>query len=160
MNGAWLVIGLTIVVAFILNLIPVPEWALPYRPDWVVLVLIYWCLATPDRLSTGVGWLVGLLIDVSNANVLGLHALGLATLAYVTTRLHLRIRMFPWWQQSLSVLVLLIGYKGLVGWMRSLFGELQFDLMYWMPCLIGVLIWPWLFVILRDIRRYGRLFSG
>ncbi len=156
-SSRWLIVVLTFVVAFVLNLIPLPGWVLPYRPDWVVLVLIYWCLAIPDRFGTGAGWFVGLLVDVNNANLLGLHALAMAALGYVTSRLHLRIRMFPWWQQSLSVLLLLFFYKGLVGWMRSLLGELQFDWMYWMSSIIGVLIWPWLFIVLRDVRRYARI---
>ncbi len=158
MSGSrWMIIALTFVVAFVLNLVPLPTWVLPYRPDWVALVLIYWCLAIPDRFGTGAGWLVGLLVDVNNANLLGLHALGMATLGYATSRLHLRIRMFPLWQQSVSVLLLLFFYNGLVGWMRSLLGELQFDWMYWMSSLVGVLIWPWLFIVLRDVRRYARI---
>lgn len=158
MNGSGLlIIALSFVIAFVLNLIPLPVWVVSYRPDWVILVFIYWCLAIPDRFGTGMGWVIGLLVDVTNASLLGLHALGMATLGYITSRLHLRIRMFPWWQQSLSILVLLIIYKSLVGWMRSLLGELHFDWMYWMSSLIGVLIWPWLFVILRDLRRYGRI---
>ncbi len=89
MNGArWLIVCLTFVVAFVLNLIPLPGWVLPYRPDWVVLVLIYWCMAIPDRFGTGMGWLIGLLVDATNANLLGVHALGMATLAYLTSRLH------------------------------------------------------------------------
>ena len=40
---------LSFVIAFLLTLVPVPEWVTMYRPDWVVLVLIYWCLEIPDR---------------------------------------------------------------------------------------------------------------
>ena len=48
----------TFAAAVILAIMPFPNWAEPFRPDWVGLVLIYWCLAIPDRVSVGTGWLV------------------------------------------------------------------------------------------------------
>jgi len=148
---------LTFLVAFILTLIPLPNWATAYRPDWIVMVLIYWCLALPGRVGPGTGWFVGILIDVMRAEVLGVHALGLVTVAFLTNRLHLRVRMFPWWQQAASVSVLLLIYRGIVGWLRSLVTDVQFDYRYWLPCVVALLVWPWLFVILRDLRRYAKI---
>lgn len=150
-------IAISFIVAFVLMLLPLPNWATIYRPDWVALVLIYWALAVPDRVGAGVGWVVGLMIDVVNANLLGLHALGLALVGYLTNRFHLRTRMFPWWQQAVAVLVLLVIYRGTVGWLRGLSGPMQLDSGYWMPCLAGMFVWPWLFVILRDVRRAARV---
>ena len=43
---------------------PLPGWLDPFRPEWVALVLIYWCMAVPNRVGVGVAWIVGLLQEV------------------------------------------------------------------------------------------------
>lgn len=151
-----MVIAFSFILAFLLAMLPLPDWANMYRPDWVVLVLIYWCLYLPERIGAGVAWLIGLMLDITQANLLGLNALGLSLVGYLANRFHLRLRMFPWWQQAISVLVLLVLYRGLVGWIRGFFSPVVLDYAYWLPCLIGMLVSPWLFVILRDARRYAR----
>lgn len=150
-------IVLSFLTAFILTLIPLPAEAEAYRPDWVAMVLIYWCLALPHRVGPGTGWFVGLLLDVTRAELLGIHAFGLVVTAFLTNRLHLRMRMYPWWQQAASVLLLLLLYRGIVGWLRSLVTAVQFDYQYWLPCIIAMVVWPWLFVILRDLRRKAKI---
>ena len=152
-----LVIVTSFMAAFLLALVPLPEWAMMYRPDWVVLVLIYWCLEIPERVGPVVGWFVGLLVDVSQANLLGLNALGMALVGYVTNRFHLRLGMFPWWQQAVSVLLILILYRALVGWIKGFVVPIHLGYPYWVPCLIGMIIWPWLSVILRDAFRVARV---
>lgn len=144
-------------VAFILQMMAMPAWVEPLRPDWPALVLIYWALALPQRVGPGVGWLVGLWIDLARATTLGTHALASAVLAYVVVRFHLRIRSFPWWQQALVVFVFLFLYRALVSWIRSFLGDFQPDHTYWYAPLTGTLIWPWLFIVLRDVRRSARL---
>ncbi len=144
---------LSFAAAFVLSLVSLPDWLTAYRPDWVALVLIYWCLALPQRIGAGAGWVAGLMVDVMNANLLGVHALGLALVGFLARRSYLRIRVFPWWQQALTVFLLLLAYRGLVGWVRSLVVDLEIDYRYWLPCVVGMIIWPLVAVILRDMRR-------
>lgn len=153
--SGWLVMAITFALAFWLTVIPLPEALAPYRPDWVVLVLIYWALALPQRVGAELGWIVGLLLDVVFSNLLGIHAMGLALVAFLVGRLHLQLRMFPWWQQAVSVLLLMLLYRGVTGWVRTLIEQIPLDHTYWLPCVVGMLLWPWLFVLLRDVQRYS-----
>ena len=148
-----MVIVVSFAISFVLILIPLPEWAAMYWPDWVVLVLIYWCLAIPDRVGPVAGWVVGLLVDVTQATLLGLNALGMALVGYIVSRFQNRLRMFPWWQQALSVFVILLLYRALVGWIKGFIAPVYIDYTYWIPSLIGMIIWPWLFIVLRDASR-------
>ena len=69
-GGGIIIIGLTILVALVLTLIPLPGWASSFRPEWLVLVLIYWAMALPERMGVTIGWLAGLmLVDSSGAPV-------------------------------------------------------------------------------------------
>jgi rod shape-determining protein MreD len=144
-------------VAILLSVMPGPGWAEPFRPDWVGLVLIYWCMATPQRVGVGTGWLLGFVQDVLFGSLLGSHAIAKALIAFITLKLHLQLRMFPRWQQAVAVLILLVLSQLLVLWIRGLSGHAPETLIYWTPSVVGMLVWPWLFVILRDVRRRGNV---
>lgn len=152
-QGGW-IIFVSLVVALMLTILPLPEWAEYYRPEWPALVLIYWCMALPQRVGVGIGWIVGLLVDVLKGALLGQHALGLAVIAYITLNLHQRIRVFPLWQQAVTVLVLLALYQLLILWFDGITaGQTSKGWIYWMPSVVSMVLWPWVFVLLRDIRR-------
>lgn len=148
-----LIIATTFVVALILTSLPGPSWADPFRPDWVSLVLIYWCMATPNHVGVGVGWIAGLALDVLYGSLLGQHALAKTVIAFLTNRLHLRIRVFPLWQQALFVLLLLLLNQLIVLWVDGVIGQAPNLYTYWISSIVGMLIWPWFYIILRDIRR-------
>ncbi len=152
-----LVLYTTFGVAVILNIMPGPTWAEPFVPDWVALTLIYWCIATPQRVSVGTGWTLGIVLDVLYGSLLGQHALAKSVIAFIAVKLHLKLRMFPRWQQAVSVLVLLAINQLLVVWIRGAIGQAPGTIFYWTSSIVGMLVWPWLFVVLRDLRRRGHV---
>ena len=151
-SGRW-VIAASFVVAFLLTAMPLPAWALTWRPEWVALVLMYWCMALPDRVGVGIAWLLGLLLDVQQGTVLGQHALGLALVAYVTLQSHQRVRVFPLKQQALVVCAYLLMFEFVTLWIRGMMGTPPNHWSFWMPAFTSMVLWPWLFIILRDLRR-------
>lgn len=136
-----------------LTIIPLPDWATLWRPEWVALAVIYWSMALPRRVGLGYAWILGLLLDIIKGTLLGQHALGLVVIAYLTTRFHQRIRVFPLWQQSLVVGLMLSMHLLLLLWIYGIMGYAPNTWFYWMPVLTSMLLWPWLFLLLRDIRR-------
>lgn len=148
-----LVILISFILAFLLTLLPLPEWARFYRPQLSTLVLIYWILASPHRVGVGVGWTVGIIIDVITGTLLGQHALALSLIAYVTQKMHQRLRLFPLWQQALTVLTLLLIEKLMVLWVMGATSQHVPSLTFWISPIVGMLLWPWLFIILRDLQR-------
>lgn len=145
------------VIALVLMAIPLPNWALPFRPDWAGLVLVYWCLALPQRVAVGSGWLVGLVLDVMYGGLLGQHALAKSVVAFLAVTFHRRVRMFPVWQQAATVFLFLLIDQGLVIWVEGAVGEYSGRLANWIPSVTSMLIWPWVFIIMRDVRRRARL---
>ena len=152
-----LIILATLCVAMMLTILPLPAWAQPYRPQWVTLTLIYWVLAVPQRVSVGAGFVSGIALDVLTGTVLGQHALGLSVVAYTTVKLHQRVRVFPLWQQSLIVLILLTSEHLIALWVIGATGRQPPGLIYWVIPPVGALLWPWLFILLRDLRRRFRV---
>jgi len=147
------VILVTLVIALLLTILPMPEWAERFRPQWVAMTLIYWALALPTRVGVFWAWGVGLVMDVTSGTVLGQHALSLSVAVYLAVELHARIRVFPLLQQAVSVWVLLLVERLLALWVFGATGQPTPTLWYWMPTFTGMLLWPWIFILLRDVRR-------
>jgi rod shape-determining protein MreD len=154
--GGWVIL-LSGVIALVLTSIPLPGWIEPFHPNWLCLVLIYWCLALPQRVGLGTAWLLGLVLDAARGTLLGQHALALVVMAFLTLKNHRRLRLFPLWQQSLSVLGLLLINQLLVFWVDGIRGYPPRDLWYLAPAVGGMLLWPWVFIILRDMRQRYRV---
>ena len=146
----------SLLVALILSIIPLPEMVEPLRPHWVALVLIFWCLETQGIITLGAAFLLGLGLDLLTGSLLGMHALGLVILTYLVTRFRPRLRFFPPWQQALSVLALLVNDRIIVVWIVSLRGDSLPSASYWLAPVIGMLVWPWLFLLLDRYRGAAR----
>lgn len=147
------VILATLAIALFLTILPMPDWGENYRPQWVALTLIYWCMALPNRVGVFWACATGLVLDVTSGTVLGQHAFTLSVTAYLAVELHQRIRIFPLVQQAASVWVLLLVERLLSLWVVGATGQPTPTLWYWVPTFIGMLLWPWVFIVLRDVRR-------
>jgi len=146
----------SLLVALVLSIIPLPELVQPLRPYWVALVLIFWCLETQGIISLGAAFLLGLTLDFLSGSLLGMHALGLVIMTYLVTRFRPRLRFFPPWQQALSVLALLVNDRIVVIWIISLRGDSLPSASYWLAPVVGMLVWPWLFLLLDRYRGAAR----
>ncbi len=146
-------VALSLIVAFALTSVPLPEWANPWRPAWVAIVVIYWCLAIPERIGVLFAWAIGLLLDVLHGAILGQHALGLAFVAYVAVLYHQQVRVFPLVQQSLVVGSLVVVYLGGELLVYNFLGSKPYGSQYLLGAMTSALLWPWAYIVLRDVRR-------
>jgi len=152
-HSIW-VIFLSFLIAYLLAIVPFPEWAMNYRPEWVPMVLIYWTMALPYRVGIGSAFAVGLVLDVIEGSTLGVNALALVVVAYVALSLHQRMRMFSALKQSGLVLALVGLNLMLCKWLQIVSGQsVSSNLMFLMAAVISAVIWPSLFQLLRQIRR-------
>ncbi len=143
----------SVLCALALAIIPLPSLISAFRPDWVVLVVIYWSLMTPGRLGLFSAFFLGLLLDTLSGALLGQHALALLVVSYVVQRFHLRIRVFPIWQMSMTVLALLAIYQFLLFWVDGVAGRTVTTAERWAPVMIGAALWPFLLLLLENIRE-------
>jgi rod shape-determining protein MreD len=151
------VIGLTFYVAFILMVIPMPEWGAYYRPDWAALVLVYWAFAIPDRVGPLVGFGIGFLVDLLLVQKFGLAATSYAVLGFLAQRLNQQIRMFPVWQQAISIGVFIAISKLIFAWLSSFVSAFSTGYIYWLPILSDMIVWPLVYFMLREIRQSARI---
>ncbi|NRA21319.1 MAG: rod shape-determining protein MreD [Oceanospirillaceae bacterium] len=151
-GGIMIVLG-TFIVAFMLSQTPLPiilEW---WRPEFVALFVIYWMMALPQRFGVGSAWVLGLMLDVIKGSVLGINALALTVIAFSTLLMHKKMRMYPLWQQAIVVFFLIVLNQFIFYWFQAIAGTIAGDFTFLIPAFVSALIWPWVFVVLRSIRR-------
>ena len=147
------VIALTLFLALLLNLLPLSGTALMLRPDFLALVLLYWCIQAPRYVGVGIAWFMGLLMDVGDATIFGQHALAYAFLAYAAEYFRRRVLRFPLWQQALQVAFLLLLCAALVLLVRVVGGSPLPPWTYFGASLTGALLWPLASVLLQLPQR-------
>jgi rod shape-determining protein MreD len=120
---------------------------------WLAMVVAYWVMALPHRVGLLTAWVAGLATDVLFGELFGQNALVLVLVAWLVLLLYQRIRRFPLWQQSLVMLPVL-GIAQMVSlWLSSLAGNRPPTLLYLLPAIVSTVLWPWVFTVLRLIRR-------
>ncbi|WP_026376641.1 rod shape-determining protein MreD [Aestuariibacter salexigens] len=150
-------IPLSIMTALVLQIMPMPAIADIYRPDWVLLVLAYWTMALPNRVNVGVAFLSGVLLDVLLGTSLGIHSIGLCIVIYVLAANYQRLRNYSVWQQAVIIGLLSALYHLILFWLQHLLTDVYFQFDYLLPVVSSTIIWPWLFWLLRKVRRQLRL---
>ena len=143
----------TLLGALLLNLLPWSGWWLAMRPDFVALVLLFWCIEEPRKIGFTSAWLFGLMMDVADASLLGQHALAYSILAYAGIVLHRRVQRFSVTPQVLHVIPLLLLNDLIVLAIRMLAGSDFPGFAYFAGSIIGAALWPALAVVLKLPQR-------
>ncbi|WP_443091285.1 rod shape-determining protein MreD [Basfia succiniciproducens] len=141
------------IVALVLEISPWPAGFHSFKPAWLVLALTYWVLALPTRINIGTAFIFGVVWDVLLGTVLGVHALVLSCFAYLIARYHQILRNLSLWQQSLLIIVLVFFVRLGVFLLELFIHSAEFDWKEIFGALISGLLWPWVFLLLRKIRR-------
>ena len=114
---------ISLFLALCLQVMPLPDAWLVWRPDWLGLVLIYWCVVAPQRIGVFHGFILGLLLDLIEGAPLGQNALVMALIAFLALLVYQRMRAYALVQQAVLVFVLLGIAQLLEQWLRIIFGQ-------------------------------------
>lgn len=153
--NTWFVL-FTLLFSLVANLAPLSGIPLMLRPDFLALVLLFWCIREPRLIGVGIAWFLGLVMDVADGTVFGQHALAYAVLAYAAEYFRRRVLRFPLWQQAAQVAVLLLLCSVLVALVRIVGGAPLPRPSYLVGSLTGALLWPVLTVLLQWPQRPKR----
>lgn len=142
-------IALTLIAALMLNLLPWSGAWLWLKPDFVALVVLYWCIEQPRKVGFVSAWMMGLFMDVADGTLFGQHALAYSILAYAGIVLHRRVRMFSGTPQVMHVLVLLLLNDLIVLAIRLAAGADFPGLQYFIGTFVAAALWLPLGVLLK-----------
>jgi rod shape-determining protein MreD len=153
-NG-W-VLPVSLLLALLLGLVPLPDVLQPVRPYWLALVLAYWVLEEPDKVGLGVAFLLGLVADLAFGGLIGEQAMRLAILAFILDRFRPRMRFFPLSQQAVTIGVLLLNDRVIGAVIHLVLGAVQLPWSYWWAPAVGLLLWAPLYLVLDALRLNRR----
>lgn len=142
----------SVVAALFLNGLPLEGVWLMLRPDFVAVVMLYWCMHKPWRIGIGLSWATGILADVADASLFGQHALAYTVLAFGGVVLHRRLQMFNLRQQTsqvFGILALTYAVYALVHWQAN--GYVVWP--YFLGCLTSTLLWAPLSILFQAMRQ-------
>ncbi len=143
---------LTVVVALVLSVLPLPPWLAVVRPAFLVITVLYWSIAAPRVGGIGLGFFSGVALDVFRGALLGQQALALTAITYVIVREHQKIRLKPAFQQALIMLGALVAYEFILFAIDGWTGHPMTSPLRWIHAFTGALIWPLATAVLDRVR--------
>lgn len=155
--SSYLLIAVSIGIAFLLDIYPLAfEYGL-LRPQFVLLVAIYWVFVLPQSTSMALLFALGILQDVVVGVPLGQNALVLIVVSYLCLRSCRRVRHFARWQEALWVLCLVALGQAMAFWVQALAGRELSGAQFLIPAVASASIWPLLSMIMDGLRRSYRI---
>lgn len=134
-------IAITMVIALIFQLYPWSGTGVTLRPDFLLVVSLYWLLRMPNVVNIGVIWLAGLMVDLSTGSLIGQHALSYAITGFLALLFQRRIVLFNKWQLASYVLVLIFINRVIVLGLKLFADNENPGLVYFLPVLTSMLLW-------------------
>ncbi|MEQ1528319.1 MAG: rod shape-determining protein MreD [Methylococcales bacterium] len=142
----------TLAIAMSLRIAPWPDSISLFNPDWILLTLIYWALALPERVGVFHAWAFGILTEVLTGRLFGQYALAYSLCIYFCLKRHKRLRHMPLLQQGLFIFFCLLLSDLLTFWLKTLQHSAQMQPTFLLPIITGTLCWPVVYTTLRHIR--------
>lgn len=155
--SVYILVVLTVFVAMLLDVYPLALEYRVFRPQFTLLVVIYWVYILPQSSSMALLLLLGLLQDVTVGAPLGQHPLMLVMVGYLCLRSYRRVRHFARWQESLWVLLLVASAQLLAYWVQALHGRQMDGFEFLLPAVASACCWPLLAMVFDRLRRHYRI---
>ncbi|EUJ11689.1 rod shape-determining protein MreD [Methylophilaceae bacterium 11] len=135
---------LTLIVALTFQLYPWSGQGVILRPDFLLVITLYWVVRAPHLCNVGVAWFAGLIVDLSTGSLLGQHALAFAFTAFLALLYQRRLVLFNRWQLSVYVFALLFVERTLVLILKLFADNENPGLSYFWPVLTSIILWQFM----------------
>lgn len=148
-----IVLNTALVLGLVLAVMPMSHGLQAWRPEWALMITLYWVMAAPNRVNIGTCFIIGLCTDVLLGSTLGIYAAAMAFVGYIFATHYKRIRNFSLTQQALFVGLMVMIVRAIVYLLEYYINNASLQSNYFLPAVSSAIIWPWLFLVLRKVRR-------
>jgi rod shape-determining protein MreD len=147
------IIYLSLFIAMCFSVLPWTNQIATWMPNWTLLVLMYWSIALPHKVSIGTAFATGLLFDVLTGSSLGQNALIFSLTTFCSHTFYSRLRNYHVWQQAIFILFFLSLMQLLALWISQLSQQQSIGYHYFIQAVSSAVFWPLVFASLRSTRR-------
>lgn len=150
---SYLWVYLTLFIALICQLFPWTGQGIILRPDFMLVVLLYWLLRAPYLCNVGTAWTAGLLVDLATGSLLGQHAMAFTLTAFLALSFQRRLVLFNHMQIILYVFGLLIAGRVAILILKLFSGHDAPSWHYFWPVFTGIILWQVMRTLFGSISR-------
>ncbi|MES2578945.1 MAG: rod shape-determining protein MreD [Pseudomonadota bacterium] len=147
------VVYITLLIALLCQLFPWVGQGIIFRPDFMLIVTLYWLLRAPHLCNIGTAWIVGILVDLATGSLLGQHALSFTLVAYMGLSYQRRLVLFNPWHLAGYVFALLVIERLLMLMLKLFEGNDNPGLHYFWPVISGLLLWQLMILLFGALTR-------
>ena len=144
---------LSLLIALLFQLFPWVGQGVILRPDFMLVVILYWLLRSPNLCNVGTAWFAGLLVDLATGSLLGQHALTFSITAFVALTYQRRLVLFNTWQLLTYVFALLMIERVLILLLKLFEGNENPGFTYFWPVITGLLLWQIMILLFGSLTR-------
>ena len=144
---------LSLLLALLCQLFPWVGQGVIFRPDFMLVVILYWLLRAPNLCSVGTAWVAGLLVDLATGSLLGQHALSFSIAAFIALSYQRRLVLFNTWQLVGYVAALLTFERVLMLLLKLFEGNEGPGWHYFWPVITGLLLWQLMILLFGGLTR-------
>jgi rod shape-determining protein MreD len=141
----------SLLVALLLDMLPLGR--VPWMPEFLALVLVFWNVHQPLRIGIGLAFLFGLAVDVHQSSLLGQHAWSYTALGFFATMIHRRLLWFTVPSQSVQVLPLFLAAHLIELLVRLVNGNAFPGWLFLLAPVLEASLWPLASIILLVPQR-------
>ncbi len=144
---------LSLLLALLCQLFPWVGQGVIFRPDFMLVVILYWLLRAPNLCNVGTAWVAGLLVDLATGSLLGQHALSFSIAAFIALSYQRRLVLFNTWQLVGYVAALLTFERVLILLLKLFEGNESPGWHYFWPVITGLLLWQLMILLFGGLTR-------
>lgn len=148
-----IVVYITFLIALVCQLFPWVGQGIIFRPDFMLIVTLYWLLRAPHLCNVGTAWLAGILVDLATGSLLGQHALSFTLVAFIGLSYQRRLVLFNPWHLAGYVFGLLVIERVLMLMLKLFEGNDNPGLHYFWPVISGLLLWQLMILLFGALTR-------
>ncbi|MGN0894442.1 MAG: rod shape-determining protein MreD [Succinivibrio sp.] len=136
-----------LILSIIIQILHMPSSVSDYRPDLLVLVILFFSINNNFVLKLETSWCVGIILDLVTGAPLGINAFLITCQIYLINTQFKNFDKYSLWQQTIiiglvNLVVNVIGY-----WIEHIIGQSYYETTFIIPSLVTALMWPVIFVI-------------
>ncbi|MCH9843760.1 MAG: rod shape-determining protein MreD, partial [Gammaproteobacteria bacterium] len=82
-NNGFFYVGITLFFGLLLQIFPINSVTAFWRPQFLLMITIYWVFKNPSQYGVGFAWLIGIILDIFAGEMYGRYAIGFSFCAYI-----------------------------------------------------------------------------